>query len=93
MISYKKDGGHVEFTFRVVGPNAISFHLKDRYSAMRQFQSTVKKELINQNIFINKITNFPKKKIINSQDDKFLQNRMEQIGRFFNDFLKIPEVA
>jgi len=26
-------------------------------------------------------------------DNKFLENRMSQIGRFLNEFLKLPQVA
>lgn len=37
MIRYQTDSGHADFIFKVVGPNGIGFHIKDRYSSMRQF--------------------------------------------------------
>ena len=35
--------GHAEYIIKVIGPRDISFHLKDRYSSIREFQSMVKK--------------------------------------------------
>jgi len=37
MIKYITDSGHADFIFKVVAPNGVSFHIKDRYSSMRQF--------------------------------------------------------
>ena len=37
MIKYMVSGGHADFVFKVVGPNSVSFHIKDRYSSMREF--------------------------------------------------------
>lgn len=31
------------YTIKVVGPRDISFHIKDRYSSLREFQAMVKR--------------------------------------------------
>ena len=36
-INYVVEGGHADFIFKVVGPNQVSFHIKDRYSSLRDF--------------------------------------------------------
>ena len=45
MIRHVTQDGHVDFIFKVVAPNGVSFHVVDRYSSMRQFQSLLKKDL------------------------------------------------
>ena len=35
MIKYIVDSGHAEFIMKIVGPMAISFHIRDRYSSIR----------------------------------------------------------
>lgn len=45
MLKYQVEAGHADYIFKVVGPNGISFHIKDRYSSMRSFQSLLKKEI------------------------------------------------
>jgi len=35
MIKFETAAGHADFIFKVVGPNGIGFHIKDRYSSMR----------------------------------------------------------
>jgi len=37
MIRYQTDKGHADYIFKVVAPNGVSFHIKDRYSSMRDF--------------------------------------------------------
>ncbi len=74
MIQFVKSGGHADFVFKVVGPNSVSFHCKDRYSSMREFQSMLKKNLDNS-IKINDLPQFPKKKYMGALDDAFLENR------------------
>ena len=37
MIEHTVVDGHADFTFKVVGPNGCSFHIRDRYSSMREF--------------------------------------------------------
>jgi hypothetical protein len=38
-------GGYAEYLIKVIGPGNISFHLRDRYSSMRNFVSGLKKSL------------------------------------------------
>jgi len=45
MMDYKVEGGHADFIFKVVANNGTSFHIKDRYSSIRSFQSLIRKEL------------------------------------------------
>lgn len=65
MIRYDTDDGHADFIFKVVGPNNISFHIKDRYSSIRQFQSLLRKDL-DDRIKISNLPQFPKKKFLNT---------------------------
>ena len=92
MIKYSKDGGHAEFFFRVLGPNQISFHVIDRYSSMRQFQSLLKKDL-DDSVNLGDLPAFPKKRYVGSLEDAFLEQRMGSLGQFFNSFLSNKEVA
>ena len=45
MIKYKVNNGHAEFVMKVIGPQSISFHVIDRYSSMRNFQSLLRKSV------------------------------------------------
>jgi hypothetical protein len=92
MIRYDTAQGHANFIFKVVGPNNISFHIKDRYSSMRTFQSILKKDL-DDSVNIRNLPPFPKKRYLNQLQNQFLEQRMAELGRFFNAFLEIPEVA
>ena len=76
----------------MVGPKDISFHLEDRYSAIRSFQQTVTRNL-EDNVNLKSVPKFPAKKYMNSLSDQFLETRMVQIGSFLNGFLKIKEIA
>ena len=53
----------------VVQPREISFHLKDRYSSMREFQSMVKRQIGSA----DGTPNFPKKKYIGNMEPAFLE--------------------
>ena len=75
MIKFIVSGGHADFVFKVVGPNSVSFHIKDRYSSMREFQSMLKKNLDNS-IKLNNLPQFPPKKYMGTLDQSFLENRM-----------------
>ena len=92
MIRYYTNNGHAEFIFKVAGPNGISFHIIDRYSSMRAFQSLLRKDL-DDSINLNDLPTFPKKKMFNTMDTAFLDNRMANLSNFFNEFFKRPEVA
>jgi hypothetical protein len=39
------NGDYAVYLIKVVGPNNCSFHIRDRYSSIRNFQSTIKKSL------------------------------------------------
>ena len=92
MIRYETHAGHADFIFKVVGPTNISFHIKDRYSSMRTFQSILKKDL-DDSFSMKTLPAFPKKKLLNTMTNQFLETRMVELSRFFNSFLEIPEVA
>ena len=66
----KVDGSHAEFVFKVIGPCGISFHIIDRYSSMRTFQSLLKKDV--DPSALKDLPEFPKKKWIGSTDAAFL---------------------
>ena len=46
-ITFRVDGGYAEYHIKVLGPLGISFHIKDRYSSMASFQSTIKRQVQN----------------------------------------------
>ena len=71
MLTNKTDGGHAEFVFKVFYPPAnISFHIIDRYSSMRAFQSMLRKN-VEERVFKD-LPPFPKKKLIGGMDAAFL---------------------
>ena len=92
MIRHNAQDGHADFIFKVLAPNGVSFHIMDRYSSMRQFQSLLKKDL-DDSVNLNNLPQFPKKRYVGGLDPKFLDDRMMQLGMFFNAFLSIPQVA
>lgn len=92
MIRFTVEHGHADFCFKVVGPNGISFHIIDRYSSMRSFQSLLKKDL-DDNVKLGSLPQFPKKRYMNQLDEKFLEGRMKQLELFFNAFLANNKVA
>ena len=80
--------GHAEYIIKVIGPRDISFHLKDRYSSIREFQSMVKKQIGSA----DGTPNFPKKKYIGNMEPAFLETRAQQLGLFLQMFLAHPLV-
>ena len=61
--------GFANYIIKVVAPRDISFHLKDRYSSMREFQSMVKRQIGSA----DGTPNFPKKKYIGNMEPAFLE--------------------
>mmetsp|Transcript_21226 Transcript_21226/g.32891 ORF Transcript_21226/g.32891 Transcript_21226/m.32891 type:complete len:147 (+) Transcript_21226:44-484(+) len=92
MIRYSSDHGHAEYIFKVVAPNGISFHVIDRYSSMRQFQSLLRKDL-DDSVNLSDLPAFPKKTFMTKMDASFLDNRMSQLGMFLNALLSKNKVA
>jgi hypothetical protein len=91
-VKYLVNGDHADFVFKVVGPSNMSFHIKDRYSSLRQFQSLIKKDL-DESVNLASLPQFPKKKYLKTMDPKFLDLRMIELGRYFNAFLENPKIA
>ena len=52
----------------------------------------MKKDLAD-NVNTAALPGFPKKKFLKALDPAFLEQRQTQLGRFFNAFLEIPEIA
>ena len=75
MIKFEVEDGHADFIFKVVAPNGVSFHVIDRYSSMRQFQSLLKKDL-DDSVNIRDLPDFPKKKYVGGLEPQFLETRM-----------------
>ena len=71
MIKVLTEGGHAEFVYKVIGPLGISFHIMDRYSQMRNFQSYLRKDVDDQKALDN-LPPFPKKKFYGAMDPNFL---------------------
>lgn len=72
----------------VVSPFNISFHIRDRYSGLQSWQSTVKNSLESS----AGLPNFPGKKWFGKLDRDFVRKRGLEIEMFLNMFLKHPEV-
>lgn len=62
--------GYIEYMGRITAPGGHTFHIKDRYSSMRSFQSTIKKQF-NLATF-NGMPTFPPKKSFGSKNTEFL---------------------
>ena len=67
--------GIAEFAFKVVGPHGFTFHIVDRYSSMRSYYKMLRKNL-DDSVSLKSLPNFPQKKMFNTLDKKFLDNRM-----------------
>ena len=80
--------GFANYVIYVVGPKDISFHLKDRYSSIREFQSMVKRQIGSA----DGTPTFPKKKYIGNTEPAFLQQRAQQLSLFLQVFLAHPLV-
>lgn len=63
-----RTGGHAEYIIKVVGPQDIAFHLRDRYSSLREFQSMIKRNIGSA----DGCPSFPKKKYIGNMEPAFL---------------------
>ena len=72
MLKVLTDTGHAEFVFKVRGPGGISFHIIDRYSQMRNFQSYLLKDVNDKQALAN-LPAFPKKRYYGSMDAGFLE--------------------
>lgn len=62
-VNYDKAGGYVIYFIKVIGPNNISFHIKDRYSSMRNLSDTLIREA--RLTDANNLPKFPGKKLFN----------------------------
>ena len=76
------------YLIKVVGPKDISFHIRDRYSSLREFQSMVKKYIPST----DGTPNFPKKRFWGNLDEQWLELRCRQLSLFLNTFLAHPHV-
>jgi len=76
------------YLIKVVGPKDISFHIRDRYSSLREFQSMVKKYIPST----DGTPNFPKKRFWGNLDEQWLDLRCRQLSLFLNTFLAHPHV-
>ena len=59
------------YIIKVVGPRDISFHVRDRYKSLRDFQAMVKRKIGSA----DGTPTFPKKKYIGNLEPAFLQQR------------------
>ena len=76
------------YLIKVVGPKDISFHIRDRYSSIREFQSMVKKYIPST----DGTPNYPKKRFWGNLDEVWLELRSRQLSLFLNTFLAHPHV-
>ena len=81
-------GEYAMYLIKVVGPNNIAFHIKDRYSSIRNFQSELKRSFPNKDA----IPEFPQKKYFDNLNPNWLEQRKTQLGLFLNTFLAHPLV-
>ena len=82
------DNAYAVYLIKVVGPKDISFHIRDRYSSIREFQSMVKKNIEST----DGTPNFPKKRFWGNLDADWLELRTRQLSLFLNTFLAHPHV-
>ena len=76
------------YVIKVLGPRDITFHLKDRYSSIREFQAMVKRQIGSA----DGTPTFPKKKLWGNTDAAFLAQRAQHISVFLQVFLAHPLV-
>lgn len=93
MVKVKTDDGFANYVAKVVGPNGVSFHIMDRYSSMRKFQQLLRNSISDQNINLNDLPPFPKKKLVGSMEPAFIDQRMVELGRYFNALLSKNQIA
>lgn len=72
MVKVKTEEGYANYIAKVVGPNGVSFHIQDRYSSMRKFQQLLRNSVSDQNINLNDLPPFPKKKMVGSMNQQFI---------------------
>ena len=82
------DNAYAVYLIKVVGPKDIAFHIRDRYSSIREFQSMVKKNIEST----DGTPNFPKKRFWGNLDADWLELRTRQLSLFLNTFLAHPHV-
>lgn len=68
VVKHEVTDGYAVYIIKVVGPRDISFHLKDRYSSIREFQAMVKRQIGSA----DGTPTFPKKKYIGNMENQFL---------------------
>jgi hypothetical protein len=79
---------HATYLIKIIGPKNISFHIRDRYSMLREMQSQVKNDIRNAKA----LPEFPGKKMFGNLDEAFLAQRRTSLEVFLNTFLADPEV-
>lgn len=89
-VKHEMIDNHASYLIKVVAPGNIIFHIRDRYSSMRNFQSLFKKQF-NLKTY-NGFPNFPPKKAFGNTSNEFLNNRMTSLQNFFNNFFGLKEV-
>ena len=82
------DNSHAIYNIKVLGPRDIVFHIKDRYSSLREFQALIKKNIVSS----DGTPSFPKKKFFGNLEANFLDQRSNQLNLFLNTFLAHPNV-
>ncbi|CDW71837.1 px domain containing protein [Stylonychia lemnae] len=90
-VKHELQDGHAAYLIKVVAPGNIIFHIRDRYSSMRNFQSLIKKQF-NLKTF-HGFPYFPPKKAFGNTSNDFLNNRMTQLQTFFNNFFANKDIA
>lgn len=91
VVDYEIIGGKYSvFLIKVlVQPFNITFHIKDRYSGLEDFQKDIKAMVE----LTSGLPTFPGKKLFGNLEKDFLKKRMKEIEMFLNMFLKHPEVV
>lgn len=89
-LEWDQQRGFTMYHIRVEGPNGKTFHIKDRYKSMRQFQSFLKRQLPASSL--SKFGMFPPKKMLGNKNPAFVQQRKEALQIFFNKFFADPNV-
>lgn len=94
MLRHDERDGYAEYVFKVIGPMGFTFHCVDRYSSMRSYYKMLIKNLDDGvSTKLKNLPAFPKKKMFNSLEPKFLNNRMTQLELFLNAWFSIPAIA
>ena len=90
-IKYEIQNGFAVYLVKVMAPNSITFHIRDRYSSMRNFQSMLRKKFSLKTF--DGFPSFPKKTLFTKLSDEFLTQRMNQMQNFFNLFFSKKEIG